>query len=101
MTLGTFLIILAAIDVNEGIVMGRILLCVAASGVVLRVLADGTLFNMVGGGVYGLVPGALLFRKAIKREGHIYILPPQAQLLAIGGLCTGASGFPMFFIASL
>ena len=96
MALGTFLVILAAIEVNENIIMGRVLLCVLITGALLRVLVDGQLFNLIGGGVYGVALGAWLFRKAIRREGHIYMLPKKAQLLAAGGLCAGMAGFGWF-----
>jgi len=94
--IGVFLITLAAIEVNEGIVMGKILLAVVVFGMLNRTLIDGTLYNFLNGGLLGLIVGALLWRKQIKPTGHIYTLPKQAQLLAAGGLCVGGHGLPVF-----
>ena len=88
--IGTFLIVLAAIEANEGVIMGKILLCVVVFGMIYRTLTDGTLYGFFGGGLIGLLIGAALWRKQIKPVGHIYALPKPAELLAVGGICVGS-----------
>lgn len=96
-TLGVFLVTLAAIEANERMVMGKILLCIVVTGALWRTLADHTIYNAFQGGLLALVAGALLWRKNIKRVGHIYVLPTPALLLTIGGLCVGQGGLLAFF----
>ncbi|MDE3060480.1 MAG: prepilin peptidase [Pseudomonadota bacterium] len=96
--LGVFLITLAAIHANEGIIMGRILLCVTVFGMLLRTLEDGTLYGFFQGGLAGLLVGAALWHRQIRPSGHIYTLPPPALLLAIGGLCVGIRAVPVFLV---
>ncbi len=96
-TIGVFLITLAAIEANEGVIMGKILLCIVVFGMLYRTLQDGTLFNFFQGGLLGLIAGAVLWRRQIKPVGHVYSLPKPAELLAVGGLCVGQSGLPVFF----
>ncbi len=96
-SIGVFLITLAAIEANEGIVMGKVLICVMITAMILRTLVDGTIYNAFNGALYSLILGALLWRKTIRKVGHIYVLPTQAQLLVAGGLCVGASGLPAFY----
>lgn len=94
--LGTFLIVLAAIEANDKRILGNVMLCVLMCGMLLRTLLDGGLFNFVLGGLYGVIAGALVWRKGIVKDGHIYRLPKPAELAAIGGVCAGASGTPLF-----
>lgn len=94
----SFLIILAAIEVNENIIMGRVMICVIVVGMLLRTLADAQLFGFVLGGLFGVITGAIIWRKSIVRDGHIYRLPRQAELMAMAGLCVGENGFPIFLI---
>jgi len=94
--IGVFLITLAAIEVNEGIIMEKIILCVVVFGMLNRVLQDATLFNFFNGGLLGLIVGAVLWRKQIKPVGHIYNLPKPVELLAVGGICVGGHGIPTF-----
>jgi len=96
LAIGTFLIILATIEVNEKIIMGWVILCVLVFGMLLRTLVDHTLFNFVLGGLFGIIIGALLWRKKIVKAGHIYKLPVQAELLSVAGICVGADLFPKF-----
>ncbi len=95
--IGVFLITLAAIQTNENMLMGRILLCVLVFGMLYRVLVDGNIYGFVQGGLNSFLLGALLWRKQIKKLGHIYVLPPNAQLLAVGGVCVGIKLLPAFF----
>ena len=88
-SVGVFLITLAAIEANDHIVMGKVLLCVAVFGMLCRVLMDGTIYGFVEGALFGLLVGVVLWRRQIKRVGHIYVLPKPALLLAAGGLCVG------------
>ena len=96
--IGVFLITLAAIEANEGMVMGKVLLCAVVFGMVNRTLIDGTIYGFAAGGFYGLIAGVILFYKGIKPVAHIYKLPPAAELLAIGGVCVGISGLPVFML---
>lgn len=96
-TLGTFLITLAAIEANDRIVMGKILLCVAVSGIVYRTLLDGTIYNFFLGGAGGLAAGLMLTFRRIKKVGHVYFPPPLAILLAVGGMCVGFERLLQFF----
>lgn len=98
-TLGTFLITLAAIEANDRIVMGRILLCVALSGIVYRTLADGSIYGFFIGGAWGLMLGLVLKFKEIKKVGHVYMPPPLALLLAVGGICVGLHGLLAFLVS--
>lgn len=95
--LGTFLITLAAIEANEGLIMGRIIMCVVVSGLLFRVLQDHTIYNAFGGGLISGAAGALIWRKRIEPVGHIYRLPAPALLLATGGLCVGNDGLVGFW----
>lgn len=95
-TVGTFLITLAAIEANDGIVMGKVLACAALSGIVYRVLLDGSIYGFLLGGVWGLLAGLALQFRQIKKIGHVYVPPPLAALLAAGGLCVGISQLPAF-----
>ena len=96
LVIGTFLAILAAIEVSDGVIMGKIMLCIIVSGMLLRTIVDHTLFNFVLGGLFGVITGAIIWRKQIAKVGHIYKLPKQAELMAMAGICTGASQFPLF-----
>jgi len=96
--IGIFLITLAAIEVNENIIMGKIVLCVVVFGMLYRTLQDGTLFNFFNGGLLGLILGALLWRKQIKPVGHIYSLPKPVELLAVGGICVGEHNMPVYLV---
>ncbi|MEQ1789392.1 MAG: prepilin peptidase [Rickettsiales bacterium] len=96
LAIGAFLIILAAIEVNERLIMGRVMICVIVVGMLFRVLVDHGLFGFVLGGLFGLITGAVIWRKSITREGHIYRLPKQAELMAMAGICVGSKLFPLF-----
>lgn len=95
-TLGVFLITLAAIEANENIVMGKILVCIIVCGMLLRTFIDASIFGFFEGALFGVLSGALLWHKKIEKVGHIYRLPVQAQLLAVGGLCVGGHMFIIF-----
>lgn len=94
--LGTFLITLAAIEANDNIIMWRILLCVVVAGMILRTLADHSIFNFFMGGLYGMMIGVALNYKNIKKIGHVYMPPSPALLMAAGGICAGAKALPAF-----
>jgi prepilin signal peptidase PulO-like enzyme (type II secretory pathway) len=95
-TIGVFLITLAAIEANERMVMGKVLMCVVVFGMINRVLVDGTIYGFAAGGFYGLILGAVLFFKGIKPVAHIFKLPVPAELLTVGGICAGIAGLPVF-----
>lgn len=97
-SIAAFLIILGAIEVNEKLIMGKVMLCVIVAGMLLRTHVDGQLFGFVLGGLYGAIIGAIIWRKSITREGHIYRLPKQAELMAMAGICVGATAFPKFLL---
>ncbi|MEZ5690388.1 MAG: prepilin peptidase [Rickettsiales bacterium] len=97
-TLSAFLIILAAIEVNEKIIMGKVIICTIIVGMLLRVYTDGVLFNFVLGGLFATVIGAVVWRKSIEKVGHIYRLPKQAEIMAMAGICVGAKLFPLFLL---
>jgi len=99
--LGVFLIVLAAIQANEGIIMGKIVLCITVFGMLYRTLADHTIFNFFEGGFIALAIGAILWHRQIKPVGHIYTIPEPVKLLTVGGICAGQSGLPMFFLLFL
>ncbi len=96
--IGTFLTILSAIEVNEKLIMGKVMICVIVAGMILRTYLDHGLFNFVLGGLYGVVTGAIIWYKSITREGHIYRLPKPAELMAMAGICVGAKAFPVFLL---
>lgn len=96
--IGVFLITLAAIEINEGMLMTSILVTVLVFGMVYRTLQDGSIFPFFEGGVYGLVAGVLLKHKEVKKVGHVYTLPRLAMLLACGGICVGNNNLPTFFV---
>jgi len=97
-TIGVFLITLAAIQANEGMIMGKIILCIIIFGTLYRTLEDHTIYNFFLGGLNGLVLGALIWRKQIKPVGHIFILPDPAVLMTTGALCVGAKALPWFLV---
>ena len=96
--IGIFLITLAAIQANDNIIMGRIVLCIAVFGILFRTLQDHTLYNSIEGGFYALIVGAILWRKQIKPVGHIYSLPKTVELMVVGGLCVGIQSLPVFLV---
>lgn len=95
--IGTFLVTLAAIEINENMLMGKILLCVIVFGMMYRILQDTSIYPACFGGLYGVMLGAIIGRRSIKKVGHIYVLPPVALLLAAGGICVGEKGLLIFF----
>ncbi len=97
-TLGTFLTTLAAIEANERMLMVKILLCIAIFGMLYRTLADHSIYGFFIGGFSGLIIGAVLQYKKIKRVGHIYVPPLLGQLLAVGGICVGFAKLPLLLL---
>jgi prepilin signal peptidase PulO-like enzyme (type II secretory pathway) len=94
--IGVFLITLAAIEANDGTVMGKVLLCIAVPAMVYRTLLDGTIYNFFSGGFFGLIIGAAVQYSHIKKTGHIYALPVLAYVLAVGGISVGLQNLPGF-----
>ncbi len=71
--LGVFLITLAAIEANEGIIMGKIMLCILVFGMLYRTLQDGTIYNFFQGALLALIAGAIVWHKQIKpRRAYLY-----------------------------
>lgn len=87
--IGVFLITLAAIEVNDNVIIGKILLCLVVSGMVYRTLTDHSIFGFVQGVLTGGLIAAFLWRKSIKKVGHVFVMPPQAQMVTVGALCVG------------
>jgi len=103
LSIGTFLVILSAIEVNENIIMGRVIVLVIVFGMLLRTLLDHSLFGLVQGGLFGLIVGALIWRKKIVKDGHIYRIPREAELMTMAGICVGLDSvvkFGVLFLAS-
>lgn len=96
--LSSFLIILSAIEVNEKLIMGKVMICVIVVGMVMRTFLDAGLFNFVQGGLYGVILGAIIWFKGVTKDGHIYRLPKQAELMAMSGICVGGAAFPKFLL---
>jgi leader peptidase (prepilin peptidase)/N-methyltransferase len=94
--IGVFLITLAAIEANDHMILRKVLICVVVAGMVYRVLLDHHIYGFFAGALFGGMIGAALQYKSIKKVGHIYVLPPLAQLLAVGGLCVGKNNLPLF-----
>jgi prepilin signal peptidase PulO-like enzyme (type II secretory pathway) len=94
--LGTALVILFAIEVNEKQVSGLILFAVAMLGMLLRTLTDATLYGFAMGGFYALLFAAIIGFRYVKKVGHIYVLPKPAQLFVVGGICVGAAALPLY-----
>lgn len=97
--IGVFLITLSAIHANEGYIMGKILAAIAICGMMNRIFIDHTIYNFFEGALYATLIAAVMWRAQIKKVGHIYTLPAQAQLLAVGGLCAGAKLLPQFLVS--
>lgn len=91
--LGAFWITLVCIEINDRIVMDKILLVIAVIGMVLRTRVDGEIYGFLGGGFGGLIAGMLLFRKQVHRVNHIYSFPAGAKILVVAGICVGIPGF--------
>lgn len=87
--IGVFLITLAAIDANDNMIMWKILLPLAVFGMIYRTLIDVSIFGFVQAGLTGLLVSAFIYRKRVVKVGHVYTLPPEAQMLAIGAICAG------------
>jgi len=96
--IGIFLITLAAIQANEGMVMGKIVVCTMLLGILNRTLIDGTIYGFFDGGMVALLISGIIWRKDIKPVGHIYKLPDPVLLITVGGICVGAKALPVFFI---
>jgi len=99
--IGVFLITLAAIDANENLIMPKILLPLALSGMIYRTLVDGTIFGFTQAALTGLLVSAFLYRKRIVKVGHIYTIPPEAQMLTVGAICAGQAHLMDFAILML
>ena len=97
-TIGVFLITLAAIEINENILMTKVLVCVVIFGMMYRILQDGTVYGFFEGGLNGLFLGVTLKYKQIKKVGHIYSFPPLVWLLTVGGICVGSKNMLSFFL---
>ncbi len=87
--IGVFLIIICAIEVNDNLIEKRILLCLAISGMIYRVLVDHSIFGFFQAALLATIFSALLWRKSIRKAGHVYILPPAALLFIAGAICVG------------
>ncbi|MGE0753839.1 MAG: prepilin peptidase [Alphaproteobacteria bacterium] len=96
--IGVFLITLAAIEMNENMVMTSVLMVVLVFGMIFRTLQDGSIFGFVEAGLYGLMLGVLLNFRKIKKVGHIYVPPTIAFLLSAGGICVGKANLPTFLV---
>ena len=94
--IGVFLITLAAIEANDDVIIGKILLCLVVFGMIYRTLVDGSIFGFVQSGLTGLIVSAFLWRKEVKKVGHVYMLPPKAQMVAAGALCVGQQQMMLF-----
>lgn len=99
--LGTFLVILASIENNEGFLQGRVMVAIIVIAMIARTLWDGSIYGFFAGGFFGMIAGGLVWRKGIRKVGHWYQLPPGAQLCTIGGVCAGTHGLPLFLLAFL
>lgn len=88
--IGIFAITLAAIEINENLLMGKVLLVVLVFGMLYRTLTDGSIYPFFEGGLYGMFAGVILRFKQLEKVGHIYRLPPLAVLFAVGGICVGS-----------
>lgn len=100
--LSTFLVSLAAIAINDRRVMNAVVIVLIVIGMVMRTLLDGQIFNFFQGGLYGLIIGIIVWRKQIRRVGHIYSLPDGAKLTAMAGIIAGAKGIvPVLLIAAI
>lgn len=99
--IGVFLITLAAIEANDRIIIGRILLCLAIAGMVYRTLVDGTIYDFVQSALTGLIISAFLWRKEVKKVGHIYTIPPHAWMITVGALCVGQKQLLLFAVLML
>lgn len=96
LSIGTFLVTLAAIEVNENIIMGKVMICILVMGMLLRTLLDHELFGFVQGGLTGLIIGAIIWHKSIVKDKHIYRLPKQAELMCVAGIAVGFAKLPLF-----
>jgi prepilin signal peptidase PulO-like enzyme (type II secretory pathway) len=96
--ISVFFITLAAIETNENMIMGKILLCIAVAGAINRAMLDGGIYNLFYAALYALVIAVVLWRKQVKKVGHIYTMPPQAWLFVAGALCVGALLFQKYLI---
>jgi leader peptidase (prepilin peptidase)/N-methyltransferase len=94
--LGVFFITLSAIHANEGRILPSMLAAVVIVGFMLRILQDHSLFAAFEGGLFTLLAVAALMHRQIKKEGHIYVLPPLGQLLVVAGVCVGSGGLLAF-----
>jgi len=100
--LGTFLVTLAAIEINDKRIMMPVLLTAMVTGMIYRTAHDGEIYNFLQGGLYGLFIGAAVWHKQIKRVAHTYTLPENAKLTAMAGLCMGAiSVWPTLALATV
>jgi prepilin signal peptidase PulO-like enzyme (type II secretory pathway) len=103
--IGTFLITLACIDVNDDKIQRSPMIALMVMGMLYRTLNDGNLYGFLPGGLYGMMAGALIWRKQITRENHVYVLPEKAKLLAVCGIVVGGANLtyvlPLFGIFTL
>ncbi|MBV8938215.1 MAG: prepilin peptidase [Alphaproteobacteria bacterium] len=96
--IGVFFIILAAIEINDGILMPKVMAATAVWGMLLRTLADRELYNFIGGALFALFVGLLLWKEGIRRVNHVYVPPPQVMLIVLCGVCVGLARLPQFFV---
>lgn len=99
--IGVFLITLAAIEANDDIIMGKILLCLVVAGMIYRTFTDHSIYGFIEGALIGGLVSAFLWRKQIQKVGHIYVLPPAAMMITAGALCVGEKQLLTFAIFML
>jgi prepilin signal peptidase PulO-like enzyme (type II secretory pathway) len=99
--IGVFWITLAAIETNESMIMRQIIICLIVAGTLNRVLVDGTIYGFFESGLYGLLAGVFIWRKSVKKVGHIYVLPGAAQAVTVGALCVGLAGIKTFVVLAV
>ena len=96
--LGTFIIVVAAIEVNEKMVLMKVLFGVLVLGALTRTFFDHNITNFFAGGFFGWLAGMALWRAQVVKLNHIYYIPVPARLMAVAGVCAGQDGIVLFFV---
>lgn len=95
---GIFFITQAAIEANEKKVMKNVMMSALVCGIIFRTFIDHTIFNFFYGAVVTLVFTCYVWRKKIKKVGHIYVPPDFVLMMTAGGACVGLDALPFYAV---
>jgi len=86
---------------GDGLIDRRVLIAILVMGLLYRSITDGSLYPALEAGLYAALASALLWKKDIKKVGHIYVLPEHALIFVVGAMTVGIFGLLVYLPAYL